>query len=182
MTECNVCRKGNPLGVEFCEDCGAALTQSAAAPLQSTNSVSSAGASDGSRARTPVTSPPGDLAAGTAIGCRLQAKRYGVVSTAEEIPLGGERLVVGRFDSETGPVDVDLAASPEAATVSRHHAELIRNAGGKWTVRDLGSTNGVYVKAATDSGFGPRIGEPRILNDGDELAFGNARFVFRAGS
>lgn len=185
MAKCNVCQKDNPVGVEYCEDCGAALATTAtpipAPPPQPGPDSGSAVAPSPAVDLAPMAPLPPPVVLGATVRYRLQAKRYGVVSTTEEVPLAGERLIVGRFDSETGPVDVDLGASPDAATISRHHAELSRNGEGKWTVRDLGSTNGVFVKAATDSGFGPRLGEPRTLSDGDELAFGNARFIFRAG-
>jgi pSer/pThr/pTyr-binding forkhead associated (FHA) protein len=98
--------------------------------------------------------------------------------TGEEIPLQGDRLLVGRFDPETGPVDIDLSAMPEAEHISRQHGEIYREADGRWMVRDLGSTNGVFVRGQADASFGPRITEPRALQNGDEIAFGNARFVF----
>ena len=53
------------------------------------------------------------------------------------------------------------------------------NAPVRWFVRDLGSTNGIFVKHSTDLSFGQRITQPREIANGDELAFGNARFVFR---
>lgn len=108
---------------------------------------------------------------------RLVVKRFGTV-TDEEIPLQGERLVVGRFDPETGPVDVDLSGTLEAEHISRHHGELFRGQDGQWQVQDLGSTNGVFVKSGA-AVFGPRITAPRGLANGDEVAFGNARFIFR---
>ncbi len=46
-------------------------------------------------------------------------------------------------------------------------------------VRDLGSTNGVFVKGTSDASFGPRITAPKALASGDEVTFGNARFVFK---
>jgi len=61
------------------------------------------------------------------------------------IPLQGPRLVVGRFDASTGPVEIDLTGVPGAENISRRHAELYFE-GGAWKVRDLGSTNGVFVK------------------------------------
>ncbi|MDP8923610.1 MAG: FHA domain-containing protein [Chloroflexota bacterium] len=109
---------------------------------------------------------------------RLVAIRYGA-PTGQEIPLLGERLVVGRFDPETGPVDIDLSEIGEAVHVSRQHGELFREADGRWMVRDLGSTNGIFVKGSGDTSFGPRITAPRPLANGDEVTFGNARFVFR---
>ena len=119
--------------------------------------------------------PPG---ATTGHNPRLIAYRYGA-SSSEEYPLLGDRLVVGRFDPETGPVDIDLSQAPEAPQLSRHHAELYREADGRWHVKDLGSTNGVFVKSTGSATFGPRLTAPRALASGDEVAFGNARFIFR---
>jgi hypothetical protein len=204
MTACTICGKENPAGAEYCEDCGAALTPAtgAAAPATGTAApVEAQGTEAPSTASFPAGNPPftpEDAAtpaatefstpipedetapAPTAVNNpRLAAKRYGSV-TDEEIPLHGERLVVGRFDPESGPVDIDLSNSPESGQLSRHHAELYREADGSWYVKDLGSTNGVFVKRPDSSTFGPRITVPAALNPGDEVAFGNARFIFRA--
>ena len=89
-------------------------------------------------------------------------------------------LKIRRFDPESGPVDIDLSDSPESGQLSRHHAELYREGDGGWYVKDLGSTNGVFVKRPGSSTFGPRITAPAALNPGDEVAFGNARFLFKA--
>lgn len=124
---------------------------------------------------TPASAPsPAPSTGGTP---RLVAIRHGA-PTGLEFPLFGNRLVVGRFDPETGPVDIDLSDTPEAVQISRHHAELFQEGGG-WRVRDLGSTNGVFVKSPDSATFGPRISEPRSLSAGDEIAFGNARFTFQ---
>ncbi len=81
--------------------------------------------------------------------------------------------VIGRFDPEVGPIDVDLGEIDEGRHVSRKHAR-IEFADGAWTLHDLGSSNGTFV-LRTDF---ERIEEAEI-SDGDEIAFGNARFVFR---
>jgi hypothetical protein len=107
---------------------------------------------------------------------RLVARRYGATA-ADEYPLLGDHLVVGRFDPETGPVDIDLSQTPESVHISRHHAEIYREGDGRWYVKDLGATNGVFVKHAGSAAFGPRLTAPEPLAPGDEVAFGNARFV-----
>jgi hypothetical protein len=58
------------------------------------------------------------------------------------------------------------------ANVSRHHAE-IRPSGGSWTVRDLGSTNGIRVN-------GRRLDPQRAqsLKRGDELEIGTSHVTF----
>ncbi len=107
----------------------------------------------------------------------LGIKKFGAPS-GESIPLQGERLVVGRFDASSGPVDIDLSGLGGQEHISRRHAELYRE-GGVWHVRDLGSTNGVYVKRKGESAFSPRLQEPAALSDGDEVAFGNLMFTFQ---
>ena len=54
--------------------------------------------------------------------------------------------------------------------VSRHHAELLRSAGGDWTIADLGSTNGVKVN-------GRRVASTR-LSPGDQVTLGTTTFRF----
>ncbi len=88
-----------------------------------------------------------------------------------------ERMVVGRFDPSAGPVDIDLAGGQGENYISRRHAEVYLE-NGVWMVRDLGSTNGVYVKRAGQAQYSPRIIEPQALSDGDEVAFGNMKFLF----
>ncbi len=111
----------------------------------------------------------------------------GKVNQAKLIPRSGmtgdgfvmhsERMVVGRFDPSAGPVDIDLSGGQGENYISRRHAEVYLE-NGVWLVRDLGSTNGVYVKRAGQAQYSPRIIEPQSLNDGDEVAFGNMKFLF----
>ncbi|SMB81931.1 FHA domain-containing protein [Deinococcus hopiensis] len=110
---------------------------------------------------------------------KLGVKKFGA-PTGESIPLQGDRLVVGRFDASSGPVDIDLSSLGGQEHISRRHAELYREQG-VWSVRDLGSTNGVYIKRKGESGFSPRLQEPAALADGDELAFGNLMLIFHQG-
>jgi pSer/pThr/pTyr-binding forkhead associated (FHA) protein len=81
--------------------------------------------------------------------------------------------IIGRFDPDRGPIDVDLASLPEGQYVSRRHASIHCD-DGAWTLRDLGSSNGTFVLRDDFE----RI-EESPLQAGDEVAFGNARFVFR---
>jgi pSer/pThr/pTyr-binding forkhead associated (FHA) protein len=105
-------------------------------------------------------------------------KRAGIL-TKEEFPVGG-RVVIGRFHEETGPVDVDLSHLPESAYVSRRHAEIYQDASGQWFVKDLGSTNGTFLWSSETGQFQKLPpNQPIPIKDGDEVAFGNARFVFR---
>jgi len=78
--------------------------------------------------------------------------------------LGSQGAVLGR--SREADIVVD------DANVSRRHAE-IRPSGGSWTVRDLGSTNGIKVN-------GRRVDPARAqsLKPGDEIELGTARATF----
>jgi hypothetical protein len=96
---------------------------------------------------------------------------------SEGYVLHSERMVVGRFDPSAGPVDIDLSGGQGENYISRRHAEVYLE-GGAWMVRDLGSTNGVYVKRAGQAQYSPRIIEPQALSEGDEVAFGNMKFLF----
>ncbi|MGC1456817.1 MAG: FHA domain-containing protein, partial [Steroidobacteraceae bacterium] len=75
--------------------------------------------------------------------------------------------VLGRKTSIGRTPDNDLQI--EASFISRHHAVLLVN-GQQSVIEDLNSTNGVYVN-------GHRISR-EILNDGDLVTVGKARFRF----
>lgn len=107
---------------------------------------------------------------------RLVLKRGGAL-TNEVFPVGG-RVVIGRFDAETGPVDIDLANLPEAGYVSRVHAEIWRDGQDQWWVKDHGSRNGTFVRASGEGAF-QRVTGDHALQLGDEVALGNARFAFQ---
>ncbi len=107
---------------------------------------------------------------------RLIPRNLGVGSNEGYI-MHSERMVVGRFDPSAGPVDIDLSGGQGENYISRRHAEVYLE-NGAWLVRDLGSTNGVYVKRAGQAQYSPRIIEPQTLLDGDEVAFGNMKFLF----
>ena len=76
--------------------------------------------------------------------------------------LGSAGAVLGR--SREADVQVD------EANVSRKQAEL-RPSGASWTVRDLGSTNGVKVN-------GRRIQGAQSLRSGDTITLGTSDIVF----
>lgn len=80
---------------------------------------------------------------------------------------------VGRFDPGIGPIDVDLGTIDEGVYVSRKHAKITCE-DGEWKVTDLGSSNGTFVLKDDFE----RV-EESPLEDNAELAFGNARFIFR---
>jgi len=158
----------SPMASDVAADGGQASADSASAPAATVDAAPS----------PPQAATPAPASTGTGQNPRLLGVRYGA-PTGDEHPLMGNRLVVGRFDSETGPVDIDLSQAPESEQISRQHAEVYKEADGRWFVKDLGSTNGVFVKTAGAATFGPRLTTPQALTNGDEIGFGNARFTFQ---
>ena len=104
---------------------------------------------------------------------RLVVKRNGV-ETDESFPVNPP-ATIGRFDPSVGPIDIDLGNSPEGAYVSRKHAKITAEEG-LWQIEDMGSSNGTFVLRDDFE----RV-EAAEIEDGTEIALGNARFVFRIG-
>lgn len=148
-----------------------------APPVAPANPGTPVGATVVLKAPAPAPAPVAPQA--PAALAKLLVKRFGAL-TGDEIPLQGTRLIVGRFDPSSGPVDIDVTGLTGAEHVSRRHAELFSE-GAVWKVRDLGSTNGVFVRKNGESAFAPRLQDAMDLHDGDEVAFGNAMFIFREG-
>ena len=76
------------------------------------------------------------------------------------VPVAAE-LRIGR-EAEFSPISQRLDAF---STVSRRHA-VVGAARGRWTVRDLGSTNGTFVNSARLA-----EGETRAIENGDRVNF-----------
>jgi pSer/pThr/pTyr-binding forkhead associated (FHA) protein len=201
---CQVCGTNNDPSAEFCEGCGVeiqASTYGAAStdigPTETTPEFSARGEdllppgdsewdsppewrevgeaeSDPHMDSVPAYPPPHTQDSKSS---RLDVKQFGAL-TGQSFPLQGRSLIVGRFDPSTGPVDIDVTGMPGAEHLSRRHAEVYSD-GPNWMVKDLGSTNGVFVKRAGNDHYEPRLQEPALLHDGDEVAFGNVLFVYR---
>ena len=79
------------------------------------------------------------------------------------IPLGGERVTIGKSSTNAVSLEHD-------STVSRVHA-VLEMLGFAWSIRDVGSRNGTYIN-------GEKIATERVLRSGDELRVGKSRMVF----
>lgn len=78
-------------------------------------------------------------------------------------PLDREETLIGR----DGGCDIVIPVH----TVSRRHARILHTDNG-WLLEDLHSRNGTFVN-------GERVGEPRVLHEGDLVEFDVIRLVFR---
>lgn len=103
----------------------------------------------------------------------LEFKGYPTPVELKSMP----KMVFGRFDA-TATARPDFDLNPYGAYekgVSRMHAALVRQEG-TITLYDIGSANGTAI-----NGKRLPINQPRILQDGDEIMFGelSARVYFR---
>ena len=122
----------------------------------------------------PIPTPPIPTTSTTA---RLICKQPGV-STPESY-LDGSNVIIGKFDPDMGPVDIDLEGFPGDETISRNHGEIYLE-GGVWKIKDLGSSNGIFLKRVGQSRYGARITTPEALNSGDEIAIAKIKFLFQS--
>lgn len=190
---CPTCNYENPVGTEFCEACGSEVGLApVVAPLppvqvQTRPTKIQSYLDDVIEIHPPIPQPTYSnptptpinvatptISAGTA---RLISKQIG--SSVSEFTLDDSNVIVGRFDPDSGPVDVDLEGFAGEEMISRNHAEIYIE-GDRWRVKDIGSTNGVFIKRFGQTRFGARITVPETLNSGDEIAFGKIRFLFQS--
>jgi pSer/pThr/pTyr-binding forkhead associated (FHA) protein len=153
---CNQCGHRNPPGSNFCSSCGAALNLSEVEDTTMSHIVTPA---EEREADEDLKVSPDELAAGAALLVVRKGPNEG-----SKYMLDAEVTRAGRHpDSDIFLDDI---------TVSRRHAEIVRQADGFHLV-DAGSLNGTYVN-------GDRVEEARLSN-GDELQIGKFKLVFFTG-
>ena len=149
---CPECGFVNAEGANYCQKCGAFLTEAAAAGGGDTTEAYQI---DETGELKPV-----DLERVTGEGATLVI-RSGGGRAGEVFNVSGEQMTIGRSpDAEVFLDDV---------TVSRNHALLVRRADGLY-IDDLGSLNGTYVNRR-------RI-ESHKLQNGDELQVGKYKLTY----
>lgn len=155
---CNQCGHRNVAGANFCSSCGAPLEQGGGdettitfAPVESAGEV----------AEEELTVTLGELPESAAMVVVKRGPNAG-----SKFTLDADVTRAGRHpDSDIFLDDI---------TVSRRHAEVVRDSDGTFRVRDVGSLNGTYVNRE-------RIEEAPLAN-GDELQIGKFRLVFFSGA
>ena len=169
---CTQCGHQNPDGSRFCGRCGAAV--------QGSGSGGSAPARADTTSTISLAALEGALEAGESAGAPAPAEP----ALQEQPPAGTALLVVKRGPNAGSRFLLDSEVTtagrhPESdiflddVTVSRRHAEFVREPGG-FVVRDVGSLNGTYLDRQ-------RI-EQAGLAGGDEVQIGKYRLVFLFGS
>jgi FHA domain len=130
---CSLCHKENPTGLTVCEHCGAPLVPLLPAP-------------------TTVTIPDRPIKFAPPENVVKLARTYAgaliLVVVGQEQPIilkGSSQVTLGRNNpGETAP-SIDLTPyNADLLGVSRQHAR-IRRSGDRYTLEDIGSTNGTWV-------------------------------------
>lgn len=106
------------------------------------------------------------------VRAKLVIERGNHVGT--EFSIIADESYIGRWDADNGIFpDVDLDKQDLEAKVSRRHARIIC-ANGKFSIEDLGSTNGTFVNR------GRRLipGSAQALTSGDEIIVGKTFLRF----
>ena len=166
---CNQCGHQNPDGSRFCASCGAGLTRPGAESAVESTSTISLAALEGALDAEGV--PAADEAPPEAHGAEALAPGSALL-VVKRGPNAGSRFLL---DSEV----TTAGRHPESdiflddVTVSRRHAEFVREGGG-FVVRDVGSLNGTYLNRERIDAAG--------LAGGDEVQIGKYRLVFLAGA
>jgi len=111
----------------------------------------------------------------TTVARLVAIKKQGSLTTEFTLKINN---LIGKSDPDMSPVDINLEKFSSADTVSRKHAEIYRE-GNQWKIKDIGSTNGVFLKHLGQTRFSPRITIPEPLTNGDEIAFGAVKFIFQ---
>jgi pSer/pThr/pTyr-binding forkhead associated (FHA) protein len=162
---CTQCGQQNPDESRFCSRCGNALQRPGSDnPVENTSTIS-----------LSAIEGEGEPASGEHSVAEPQA--------LEALPPGSALLVVKRGPNAGSRflLDADVTTAgrhPESdiflddVTVSRRHAEFVREGGG-FLVRDVGSLNGTYLNRE-------RI-DAASLAGGDEVQIGKYRLVFLTG-
>jgi hypothetical protein len=168
---CTQCGSSNPEGSRFCARCGAALARSGDAgrsAVETTSTISLSQLEGALEAGGGEVEQPADDAHSGAVEALPPGSALLVVKRG---PNAGSRFLL---DAET----TTAGRHPESdiflddVTVSRRHAEFVREGGG-FVVRDVGSLNGTYLNRERIDAAG--------LAGGDEVQIGKYRLVFLVG-
>jgi pSer/pThr/pTyr-binding forkhead associated (FHA) protein len=161
MPVCPHCGHDTPdAEARFCASCGRALAGSESA-AEATSVLHLGGES-------PEPAEPPDAGGGDEAGVVERLQSGTALLVVRRGPASGARFLLDA-DVTTAGRHPDSHIFLDDITVSRHHAEFVRD-GSTFRIRDLGSLNGTYVNRS-------RIDEATLVS-GDEVQIGKYRLLF----
>jgi len=153
---CNQCGHRNPPDANFCSSCGAVLNPQ----------------SDDTTITFMPVEPAGDTEEELTVTLDELPESMGML-VVKRGPNAGSKFVLESDVTRAGR-HPDSEIFLDDITVSRRHAEIVRNNGG-YDLKDVGSLNGTYLNRE-------RIEGAVRLRNGDELQIGKFKLVFFSGT
>jgi pSer/pThr/pTyr-binding forkhead associated (FHA) protein len=148
---CTKCGHRNPDDAHFCANCGS--------PLQEDTTITFTPIEAEEEAAVEVGPPHSELESGQAL---LVVQRG---------PNAGSKFLIDK-DVTTAGRHPESDIFLDDVTVSRRHAEFLRN-DGRFLIKDVGSLNGTYVNRQ-------RVDQAELAS-GDELQIGKFKLTFYTG-
>ena len=189
MITCERCKASNLDGGQYCDECGAPLRPNARQSVAPPGKGSAKGEGTGQNgSRAPAAVPRPEVAAGkgsaalnlsSSLSSNDKAHAKLVIergkSAGKQFLLSAAESQIGRWDADGGIFpDVDLDSDDPEAKVSRRHARITFQEG-KYSLEDLGSTNGTFINRGKRLAAGAR----QPLSDGDEIIVGKTFLRFK---
>ncbi len=170
---CTRCGQQNPPDAHFCARCGQEL-------LRPGGPVSGERLTETTTTLSPVAdgidaaeAEPAEIVTDSEARAAVEALPVGAaLLVVKRGPNAGSRFLLDR-DLITAGRHPDSDIFLDDVTVSRRHAEFRRTPEGGFTVVDVGSLNGTYLKRG-------RIDSAMLLSSGDEVQIGKFRLTFFA--
>jgi pSer/pThr/pTyr-binding forkhead associated (FHA) protein len=172
---CTRCGQQNPPDAHFCARCGQELLRPGGPVSGERLTETTTTLSPVSEAGDAAESEPAEIVTDSEARAAVEALPVGsALLVVKRGPNAGSRFLLDR-DLVTAGRHPDSDIFLDDVTVSRRHAEFRRTTEGGFTVVDVGSLNGTYLKRG-------RIDSAMLLSSGDEVQIGKFRLTFFAAS
>ncbi len=178
MTRCQQCGNHNLNGAEFCDECGARLSnvsEHSFVPPPPPAFLREDLRPIPVRPLSPIGRLFEESGEVQVSGGRITLIMAGLAG--KEFLLTNPETLIGRWDSTRGNFpEIDLERADLETKVSRRHARIFRQDNQFW-IEDLGSLNGTVVKRQQKLQH-LQSGQPFLLRDGDEIIVGKIFLKF----
>lgn len=164
---CGTCGAVNGPDEKYCEDCGAALDDDAAASPIPPATIA--------ETPPPITAPPAATPAEAVAQANSGRPRLEATDSGQTFVLSKDENAVGRRSPVDGIFpEVDLTEADVDSYISRRHGKIIMGEQGP-VYEDLGSSNGSF-----HNGTRLQQGVQALLREGDRLRLGKTELVYHS--